>query len=65
MQVIVNGKPVESNGTSVAELVEQLSLGGKRIAIELNQEILPKSRYADTPLKAGDQLEIIHAIGGG
>lgn len=50
---------------TVAELVETLGYAGKRIAIERNGEIVPKSRYADTELLAGDQLEIVVAVGGG
>lgn len=66
MQIIVNGAscqlPPDSNVTA---LIEQLGYTGKRIAIELNGEIVPKSRHADTPLQDGDQLEIVVAVGGG
>ncbi|WP_017429270.1 sulfur carrier protein ThiS [Vreelandella jeotgali] len=51
--------------TSAADLVEQLGLGGQRIAVEINEEIVPRSRLAETPLADGDQVEIVHAIGGG
>ena len=50
---------------TVAGLVEQLGYTGKRIAIERNGEIVPKSQYAATELAAGDQLEIVVAVGGG
>jgi len=49
----------------VSDLVAQLELAGKRIAIELNLEIVPRSAYANTLLEAGDRIEIVHAIGGG
>lgn len=66
MQVILNGKPTEiAPDASVGQLLEQLELKGKRIAIELNGEILPRSRHAEQRLADGDQLEIVHAIGGG
>lgn len=66
MQVLINGKPTEiAPGASVSDLLEQLELKGKRIAIELNGEILPRSRHTDQRLDDGDQLEIVHAIGGG
>lgn len=66
MQVLINGKPTEiTPGTSVGDLLEQLELKGKRIAIELNGEILPRSRHAEQRLEEGAQLEIVHAIGGG
>jgi len=50
---------------SVADLVRDLDLEGKRIAVEVNGEIVPRSRYADTPVARGDRLEIVGAVGGG
>ncbi len=66
MNIYLNGEAREvPDNCSAAELVEQLGLGGKRIAMELNREIVPRSSYGDTPLKADDKVEIVHAIGGG
>jgi len=66
MQIQVNGEPLEvAPQSSLSDLVAQLELSGKRIAIELNLEIVPRSRYAETLLKEGDRVEIVHAIGGG
>ena len=45
--------------------MRELALEGKRIAVERNGEIVPRSRYADTPVAAGDSLEIVGAVGGG
>ncbi|HEY8243541.1 MAG: sulfur carrier protein ThiS [Vicinamibacteria bacterium] len=50
---------------SVADLVRDLALEGKRIAVEVNGEIVPRSRYADMRLSAGDRVEIVGAVGGG
>ena len=50
---------------TVAGLIEQLGYAGKRIAVERNGEIVPKSQHAATPLASGDQLEIVVAVGGG
>ncbi|MDP2794469.1 MAG: sulfur carrier protein ThiS [Sulfurisoma sp.] len=50
---------------SVAALLEQRGLAGKRVAVERNGEIVPKSRHAATQLEAGDRLEIVVAVGGG
>lgn len=50
---------------TVAELVRALQLEGKRIAVERNGAIVPKSRYADVPVVAGDRFEIVGAVGGG
>jgi len=67
MQLSINGtlrtfdRPVQT----VAELVHELSLTGKRIAVERNGEIVPRSRYADTTVAPGDTLEIVGAVGGG
>jgi len=52
-------------GTNVARLLESLELAGKRVAVERNGEIVPRSQYGDTPLAEGDQLEIVVAVGGG
>ena len=50
---------------TVAQLIESLELVGKRIAIEKNGEIVPRSQHADTSLASGDRLEIVVAVGGG
>ena len=50
---------------TLIELLEELSLTGKRIAVEVNGTIVPRSAYAATPLTAGDRLEIVGAVGGG
>ncbi len=62
----VNGEPRQFDPPlRVAELVDRLGLTGKRVAVELNGEIVPKSRHGDTPLANGDRLEIVVAVGGG
>lgn len=50
---------------TVAALIDALGYTGKRIAIERNGEIVPKSRHTQTTLVSGDQLEIVVAVGGG
>ena len=50
---------------TVKELVGELGMEGKRIAIERNGEIVPRSRYAEVPLEEGDRIEIVGAVGGG
>ena len=62
----INGENRQFPDTlTVAGLIDQLGYTGKRIAIEKNGEIVPKSQHASTPLAAGDQLEIVVAVGGG
>ncbi len=66
MQIQVNGDNLElRDGALISDLIEQLGLTGKRIAVELNMEIIPRSEHGTTCLRAGDQLEVVHAIGGG
>ncbi len=66
MNIYLNGEARQvPDNCSAAQLVEELGLGGKRIAMEVNREIVPRSRYADTTLQADDKVEIVHAIGGG
>lgn len=66
MQIKINGEPQEFNGeTTVSELLGQVNLGDKRVAVELNGAIVPRSKHATQALKQGDCIEIVHAIGGG
>lgn len=67
MQVTLNGSPhrFDPPPSTVADLVRALNLEGKRIAVEMNGEIVPKSRYAQTRVAAGDRLEVVAAVGGG
>ncbi|WP_026291404.1 sulfur carrier protein ThiS [Marinobacterium rhizophilum] len=66
MRIVLNGDTMElRDASSLADLVEQLGLGGKRIAAEVNMEIVPRSQHATLRLNDGDQVEIVHAIGGG
>jgi len=66
LNITINGEPRQfTDGQTVASVVEALALTGKRIAIEKNGEIVPKSQHATTMLGAGDQLEIVVAVGGG
>lgn len=66
MNLFVNGEQKAcAEPTSLAELIEQLGMKGDRVAVELNREIVPRSQWADTQLHDGDQLEIVHFVGGG
>lgn len=66
MQLTINGEAREMGGAAtVAELLTALSLDARKIAIELNREIVPRSAYAQTALSDGDRIEIVHFIGGG
>ncbi|MGM0832464.1 sulfur carrier protein ThiS [Halomonas qinghailakensis] len=66
IQLTLNGEPhTLAAGLSAADLIEQLGLTGRRIAVEINEQIVPKSQLAQTHLANGDQIEVVHAIGGG
>lgn len=66
MQVQVNGEAMElPAGATVAALVEQMTLTGKRLAVEINEDIVPRSQHPTVALNDGDRIEIVHAIGGG
>jgi sulfur carrier protein len=67
MNVWINGnsKPLDGAEMTVASLVVALNLTGKRLAIEKNGEIVPRSQFVDVMVKDGDKLEIVGAVGGG
>ena len=66
MELIVNGETRSlPEPLSVAELVNELGVTGRRIALELNGEIVPRGEFEGTMLAPGDKLEIVQAIGGG
>ena len=65
MRVIVNGEQREIAASSVAALLAELDYEGTHFAIALNYDVVPKSRWAETVLKAGDEIEIITPRQGG
>lgn len=66
MQIIVNGEQQDVlDGLTAAQLVENMDITGQRIAMEVNLEIVPRSSYAEHTFKAGDKIEVVHAVGGG
>jgi sulfur carrier protein len=67
MQISINGneKTFDAETMSITALVSQMNLVGKRIAIERNGEIVPRSQFDLVMLAQGDQLEIVGAVGGG
>lgn len=66
LSIVVNGEPATcAAGTTVAALLASMDTAGKRVAVERNGEIVPRSQHAATRLEAGDRLEIVIAVGGG
>lgn len=65
MKLVVNGESKEfASEITLINLLDELKLDG-RLAVEINQEIIPKSQYSERLLREGDKIEIVHAIGGG
>ena len=66
MRLLLNGDEREiADVSSVADLVSALGLDSRKVAVERNLEIVPRSTYADTALVDGDRIEIVTFIGGG
>lgn len=66
MRIEVNGEPREvEEGTTVGGLVRQLALAPERLALELNREVVRRSRWDETVLSEGDKIEVVHFVGGG
>jgi len=66
MKLVINGEDREFTSVStLSSLVEQLGMKPDRVAVELNHELVPRDRWGATELSEGDQLEIVHFVGGG
>lgn len=66
MKLTINGNEREFTGVStLADLISQLGMKADRVAVELNLDIVQRTKWAETPLKDGDKLEIVHFVGGG
>jgi len=65
-QILLNGEPFEiKEHCSIAQLLEQCQLTGQRLAVEINQNIIPRSQFEQYFLQNNDKVEIVRAIGGG
>ncbi|MBS7458353.1 sulfur carrier protein ThiS [Coralloluteibacterium stylophorae] len=66
MQILLNGDPIAlPDDATVDRLLQQAGLAGRRVAVEVNREIVPRGRHAGHRLADGDRVEIVNAIGGG
>lgn len=66
MRIFLNGQPHECGATTtVATLLAETGRGGRHVAVEVNREIVPRSRHAGHVLHEDDRVEIVHAMGGG
>jgi len=66
MHILLNGEPREvADGATLAQLLETLDLENRRFAVEINEDLIPRSEHAAHALQADDRIEIVQAIGGG
>lgn len=66
MQIFLNGQPLDlPASTSILQLLGQQGYAERRVAVEVNRSIVPKSRHGQHMLQDGDKVEIVHALGGG
>jgi thiamine biosynthesis protein ThiS len=65
MKLTINGQQQDSDPSTLAQLIERLGMKQDRVAVELNRNIVSRDQWADTNLAEGDQLEIVHFVGGG
>jgi len=66
IDITVNGDAMSlAEDSTITDLIQKMELMGKRIAIELNMDVIPRSEHAQTMLSAGDAVEVVRAIGGG
>lgn len=66
VEIRLNGEPRKfPEGISLVDLVEQLGLSGRRVAVECNRNIIPRHRHAEHLLVAGDVVEVVQFVGGG
>ena len=66
MNIVLNGEQRGlEDALTVLRLIDRLQLTGKRLAVEVNEEVVPRSLHAGYRLHDGDRVEIVHAIGGG
>ena len=65
VKIVLNGEAREVTATTVTALIDEIGLDGRKVAVERNLEIVPRSQYLATALDDGDRLEIVHFVGGG
>jgi thiamine biosynthesis protein ThiS len=66
LSIIVNGEERRvPEGATVSDLLHELGIATPRVAVERNRDIVPKARYPETRLAAGDELEVVELVGGG
>ena len=65
MKITINGREQSCDSATLAQLIEHLGMKQDRVAVELNRNIVPRTQWQETKLSEGDQLEVVHFVGGG
>jgi len=66
LKIFLNGEPKQvQESFSIQDLLLEMDIAGQRLAVEVNEEIVTKSRHSEYTFNDGDKIEIVHAIGGG
>jgi sulfur carrier protein len=65
MKITINGQEQSCDSATLAQLIEHLGMKQDRVAVELNRNIVPRAQWQETKLVEGDNLEIVHFVGGG
>ena len=65
VNIVLNGENRQVAATTVTALIDEIGLDGRKVAVERNLEIVPRSHYLGTALNDGDRIEIVHFVGGG
>lgn len=66
MQILLNGTPHDCPAAmTLADLLEANGYANRRVAVEINRQIIPRSQHGSTQLQPADQVEVVHAMGGG
>jgi sulfur carrier protein len=63
--VKINGELLDKDGRTVSEMLADMDINVQHVAVELNEEIVPKAKYGETVLKDGDCVEVVRFVGGG
>ena len=63
--VKLNGQEIDAAGRTVSEIIEKVGYNAARLAVELNGNIVPKAKYAETVVRENDVIEIVRFVGGG
>lgn len=65
VEILFNGESRKVKSSTIAELLEEFSLSGKKLAVELNRNVVARSNFASTAISAGDSIEVVQFVGGG